>query len=41
MLSCFLCMVNELPPRLLLYENEGTAEDTEKTFSLATVSFIQ
>ena len=30
MLSFFLCMVNELPPRFLFYKNEGTAEDTEK-----------
>ena len=35
MLSCFVCMVNELPPRFLFYKNEGTAEDTGKKFSLA------
>ena len=35
MLSCFLCMVNEVLPRFLFYKNEGTAKDTEKKFSLA------
>ena len=41
MLSCFVCMVNELPPRFLFYKNEGTADYTEKKFSLARFQSVK
>ena len=41
MLSCFLCMVNEVPPRFLFNKNEGTAKDTEKKFSLARFQSVK
>ena len=42
MLSCFNCMVNELPPRFLVfYKNEGTAEETKKKISLARFQSVK
>ena len=38
---CFLCMVNELPPRFLFYKNEGTAEDRGKKISLARFQSVK